>query len=838
MSVLARLPAGWRWRMAHVARRAVERLAARCILLVEATPALHRLPRALLVPVERALIRAWAAFDGADYLERNPDVRDEGLDPLWHYLRHGWAEARTGGGPLRAMDDPPLGPLSPLARHLARRVRGTAPPEEEPDPPPDMAPVGVLLDRLARVRPSAVREPVVDVLVPVYRGRVETLNCLLHVLEASNRTPSRLVVIDDRGPDEPLRADLRRLARLGLCDLVVQPRNLGFVAAINAGMALHPGRDVIWLNADTEVYGDWIDRLLAVAREDPAIATVTPLTNNGTIASYPVFDRDNPRPLEIAWPEIDRLAARANGTAAVEAPTCVGFCTLVRRAAIDAAGPLDERAFGRGYGEENDFSRRVAALGWKNVIAGGVYVRHLGATSFGAERSARVDAAMRTVARRHPDYPALVSSFVRRDPVGPFRRRLDIARLAAAAPRPSVLIMTHGRGGGTARHVAEETARLRQSGVDVVVATGGDGGTIALSAPGAGPLPTLRDLTFGPEAERVLRAVGVAEIHVHHVIEFGADAPDRVVALAAVLGVPLEVTVHDYFALCPRINLAPPSGHYCGEPDAAGCGRCLASFGSEAGAPGIAVWRACHGRLLRAARRIRAPDGDVAQRLRRYFPDLGPIAVVAHEATPPAHARPPRRRGPPRIAVVGAIGPVKGFDVVLRLAREVRRRGAGAELVVIGHTRDDAAARAVGVRVTGRYADADVQCQIAVVDPDVILIPSTWPETFCYTLTHALASGRPVAAFDLGAQGRRLAEVMPEGVLPLSMARDPGRLLDRLLALSGQAAAVAGSRPVESLGPGARPARDRPAPLRFPDATRQGRRRATALSCREPACPD
>ncbi len=34
-------------------------------------------------------------FDAAWYLEQNPDVRDSGVDPIWHYLNYGWKEGRN-----------------------------------------------------------------------------------------------------------------------------------------------------------------------------------------------------------------------------------------------------------------------------------------------------------------------------------------------------------------------------------------------------------------------------------------------------------------------------------------------------------------------------------------------------------------------------------------------------------------------------------------------------------------------------------------------------------------------------------------------------------------------
>ncbi|MBW9140046.1 hypothetical protein JNB70_25380, partial [Rhizobium pusense] len=39
-------------------------------------------------------IRGTPMFDGSFYLANNPDVREAGIDPLRHYLVHGWREKR------------------------------------------------------------------------------------------------------------------------------------------------------------------------------------------------------------------------------------------------------------------------------------------------------------------------------------------------------------------------------------------------------------------------------------------------------------------------------------------------------------------------------------------------------------------------------------------------------------------------------------------------------------------------------------------------------------------------------------------------------------------------
>jgi hypothetical protein len=311
-------------------------------------------------------------------------------------------------------------------------------------------------------------------------------------------------------------------------------------------------------------------------------------------------------------------------------------------------------------------------------------------------------------------------------------------------------------------------------------------------------LPALEALPLGGrELVGILGALGITEVRLHHLADFGRDAAQRLTWLIDALDLPFEFVVHDYLALCPRINLADRSGMYCGEPDAAGCRRCLTRRRSRFGAPDIRRWRADYAALLAMARIVRVPDRDVAARLRRYFPRLGNIVVRPHERMPavvPERPMAGRRPGPVRIAAIGAIGPIKGFDVLLGLAGEIgRRSGRAAALTVIGHTRNDAAARAAGIAVTGPYDNRRIMAEIEAVDPDLILIPSIWPETYCYTLSHALASGRPVAGFEIGAIATRLGDAAATGarvtLLPLAMARRPAALLDALIGAAGSASA-------------------------------------------------
>ena len=269
----------------------------------------------------------------------------------------------------------------------------------------------------------------VDLIVPVYRGLDETLRCLYTVLTAKNTACANLIVIDDASPDPDLSAKLSELAEAGLFTLLVNETNLGFVKTANRGMRLNTARDIVLLNSDTEVYDFWLDQILAHAASDQTIASITPLSNNATICSYPVTLENNNYDVEIGGAAINELAFEVNKGQAVDVPTGVGFCMYIRREALSQTGYFDECNFAKGYGEENDFCMRTAQAGWRNVLALDTYVRHHGEVSFGKSASAAQAKGLLALTKKHPVYPGVVENYIKRDPARPGRVRIDAARL-------------------------------------------------------------------------------------------------------------------------------------------------------------------------------------------------------------------------------------------------------------------------------------------------------------------------------------------------------------------------------------------------------------------------
>mgnify|MGYP001214847452 CR=1 FL=1 len=270
----------------------------------------------------------------------------------------------------------------------------------------------------------------VDVIIPVYRAEAETRRCLDSVLAHPGPIAHEVIVIDDASGVASLAAYLDHLADAGRITLIRHADNAGFVRTVNEGMALHPQRDVVLLNSDTEVANDWLHRLRRAVYRDADIATATPFSNNATICSYPWEGWTGGVHGTLGLAALDRLIARANAGGQVDIPTAVGFCMYIRRACLDAVGLFDAERFGRGYGEENDFCMRAAGKGWRHILAGDVYVYHAGGASFAGEQGLLQTAAMAALLDHFPDYPQVIQAFLLRDPVAALRQRIDVARCA------------------------------------------------------------------------------------------------------------------------------------------------------------------------------------------------------------------------------------------------------------------------------------------------------------------------------------------------------------------------------------------------------------------------
>jgi O-antigen biosynthesis protein len=629
----------------------------------------------------------------------------------------------------------------------------------------------------------------VDVVIPVFRDVGRTQACIEAVLNSVNETQLHVVVINDASPEAGLTQWLRDRADSAGFELIEHVDNRGFVASANEGLRLHPDRDVVLLNSDTEVANDWLDRLCACADLDPRTATATPFSNNATICSFPVPNVANPLPVGWTVARLDALFARVNAGQSREIPTGVGFCLFLRRSCLDDIGFFDEQHFGRGYGEENDFCLRAANRGWVNRLCGDVFVYHAGGASFGAQGSDLREKASAVMDALHPDYQGVVREFVRLDPLAPLRERVSAEILlqsladTAAAGRCVLHVLGLG-GGGSALNVRQ------LAGMDA--SEGSPGHLILFLGEQTAFLQDLRSGLYYPlhgvEALRtgvatLVYALGIVTIH-WHVVNDAAMALSE--ALSGI-GCRQVVTLHD-------VGFAS-----------------LTAFSDQQAASdeqGDEAWRRRVTRFLERAAAVLAPSQFVAELCAevtgkaieaRVIPHPGPpgrqVSAVIDGAQIARRCREAGfRPGEPVVGLVGALGEHKGAAHWRRMREVALEQGRRVNWVLIGYA-DPELTPSVQERcvIHGAYLPEELGALLDGYGVDLVYFPPGMPESFSYALSDAWLAGWPVVVHDRGALGERLRE-HPEGGWILSSTLEPEPTLAALQGLLEDSAAVARAR--------------------------------------------
>ena len=620
----------------------------------------------------------------------------------------------------------------------------------------------------------------VTVVIPVYRGFNETRRCIESAIQNTNIASHEIILINDCSPEPQIKNLLHSYTnKHPHIHVVTNNENLGFVKTVNIGMKLAGNADVILLNSDTVVANNWLDKLINQAYINDNIGTVTPFSNNATICSYPDIDGWVAIPDGEDVSSLDKACKIANEGRYIEIPTAVGFCMYIKRSCLKDVGFFDEKSFGKGYGEENDFCLRAIKKGWKHILATDIFVFHAGEVSFSKSAEEKKLNAMNVLRARYPYYERIVNAHVIKNEAYSNRLAITAARYRMDN-RSVVLFITHRYSGGTEKHIQEIADAISVNNARVLIlrpANEENGCDVLLEAHCKNDKLKLYLTSKNLELlAGVLKFFGLNKVHVHHVIGYRFDIEE----LVYLVGAPYDVTIHDFYFICPRINLITPGSGFCGTPSVSDCNACLTMEPKIGESVEIIWWRVKYGSLLNGASSVYCPSKDVADRIIEHLP-LVKIHVVPHEVYHlPEIRKGFSKREIKRFAILGVLAEHKGLSLVESALVEINKKNLPIEFVLIGYPEKHLKENKY-FRSTGKYNDVDLASLIDDVDPDAILFPVCWPETYSYTLTTALLSGRPIVAPSIGAFSERLQGVSNGYIYPVNLSSS--QLVSFLLSL-------------------------------------------------------
>lgn len=612
------------------------------------------------------------------------------------------------------------------------------------------------------------------IIVPVYNGFTATQTCLQQ-LKKFKPASVRLILVNDASTDRRIHSLLFLYQKLIPDTVIIQhQRNQGFPATANTGLkARYKNEDVLLLNSDTIVSERFFQKLQLTAYITSDIGTVTPLSNSATIFSYPEINISTPVPTVKKCAELDQLAEKIWQSEVPEVPTAHGFCMYIKEECLQETGLFRYDAFAQGYGEENDFSRRAAALGWRHVACPGVYVGHAEGQSFSSVKKDLIRHNLKILNAMHPGYDELVQSWLRCDPLLPFRRMMDIALFSKNSLfSQSVLLVTHDRAGGLSKHIGERAKHYLVHNIHPFSLK-------PITSESGVPLWKLEDIPNNdyrnlilPRSAKalnaLLRKIKCSKIEIHSYIGHGIK---KIYELTS-LDIPYDVFIHDYSWFCPRITLTTPSAHYCGEPGLTCCQACFnsSSQGDTTGdTTRIKILKQYTHKILKNAQKNYAPSKDAGERICRQLnikPSIRPWEKISGNET---LTFTPRTKGKNRhVGIMGAIGPEKGYYQLLHLAQLAATINAPVHFILVGYSCNDQELLATGkVTITGPYQEYEITELTNKHCIDWFFLPSVWPETWSYVLTQIWTAMRPVIAYDIGAQAERIRKTHNGTVVPL-----------------------------------------------------------------------
>lgn len=619
----------------------------------------------------------------------------------------------------------------------------------------------------------------VDIIIPIYNAYDYLKSCIKSIYEYSDVQTFNLVLINDCSPDKRITEYLSEIIKVYPNIIVLENEiNLGFVGTVNKGMRA-TGNDVILLNSDTEVSPSWIEKIKKAAYSRKEIATVTPLTNSGTICSVPNFCEDNEIPTTfenyLCFAEmIDSIKVAQYS----QAPTGVGFCMYIKRTVINEVGYFNEEKFGKGYGEENDFCCRCHEHGYTNIIDDCTFIYHKGSMSFESAKDAYVEANLKVLSSLYPYYNRDVALFCENNPLKPLHECIKL-KIKLKEKSNNILFLLHndfkvGRNhpyGGTEMHVKDIIEHMKYSANCFVMSTsksnimldiysGDTVATLKLPLEKEIILSDFHRTDYHETVASIIKFFEIGLIHIHHFKGHTFDIID----IAKQMNIPVYYTIHDYFSICPNINLLYDDQIYCRFlQNHATCNKCIKNKHQYNDI--ISIWREYFYQNLLKIDKIITPSYSTKDILLSYYRSFGydvdnlDIQVIEHgefEKRDIKRCNKNKHEGRLSIVIFGGIIKHKGSEMIHRLLSECDKY----DWYVFGNIYEDKIKdlKKDNVFIRGAYDKNEILDILLEIHPDLTLTLPIWPETFSYVLSESFSAGIPVLGTNLGALESRIIE--------------------------------------------------------------------------------
>ena len=609
------------------------------------------------------------------------------------------------------------------------------------------------------------------VILPIFNGFSHVRDLLEDLKDCEPL--ARFIVINDKSTDiriNPLIQDFCQSALCGEIIVIENEVNLGFTHSVNVGLRnLKSDEHVIILNSDTRVPKLFGSKIIQGFDKQNKIASITPLTNAGTICSIPTIS-DGFSAFEKNYCALQSQVAEEtwlsqSGGEWPVIPTGVGFCMAMNSEAIKKVGLFNEKDFAGGYGEENEWCLRAIKVGFKNLICPIVFVQHVGGASFGANKENLISRNLAKLERNDPFYFTEVNRFIASDPLQDFRLEIFLKAISLNSSTERVLVIDHQKGGGATNIQNREFISNPETFFFVI--TGFDSKNVTVKLVWAG-----NEFTFSDQTQhlmKVLLNLNFSRVVLNSLALVAGDTLEFLRFIdhyTSEAQLPMIFRLHDYHSICPSLNLIANDGSFCELPPIDSCKRCIPrnpfmefDFKSD-----ITDWREIWSKILDRCNEIECYSNESVERfLKIHQLSRDKFKVLHHNPFDKREALSvkleKRIRRPIRIMTVGNINIPKGLNVVLDLAKYLETEGKADTIFHLGGFAPYSGKYSRLIQLGVYHDDFTFDKKVNEISPDLFLFPSIWPETYSLVMDELLPFNTPKLAFTVGAPYERLLGV-------------------------------------------------------------------------------
>ena len=603
------------------------------------------------------------------------------------------------------------------------------------------------------------------VVIPVYNG-YQYLDKLFKDIYKTNIN-FQLIIINDRSTDSRVDVFLKDFQQIHPEAIVIEnEENMGFLPSVNKALHLAEGH-VALVNTDVELPNGWLERLMSPILKDKTVASTTPFTNSGTICSFPDFCCDNKLFGGMSVDEIDSTFVRFKEIS-YEIPTGIGFCMGMNKLALDKVGILDEENFGKGYGEENDWCQRAIKAGFKNVHVCNLFVYHNHGGSFPSEEKKRLLEEHRiNLLKKHPQYEIDVAQYCSKDPAKALRQ-YALFDLIMKSNKKRTLYFNHMLGGGATEYLLKKKEEKCNNGEIVVIVTYNYVNNVYNLSVNFDKYNINYSIVKIADLQNILQQYVMSEVIINELVTY----PNLYLLLEWLVdytkttSAKLIMLMHDYFSVCPTINLLDQNRNYCKLKDCESCNleQCSVAYVKYGN---MDLWKRNWRRFLENCAEVIVFSRDSENIINRQYGKLDNIVYTPHVVNyMPELNKNIKLSDTINIGILGVLSEHKGGRIVQEMLQLIEKQQLNINIILIGYTDGAISINSDHFIETGRYSVGELPKKIYRYDIDLFFIPSIWPETFSYTTQEIIEMNMPIAVFDIGAPAERVKEYDKGVIIP------------------------------------------------------------------------